>query len=163
MATRILKVSGILIALFNIINVLNSSWFFLGMTKFPVNAWLAFNACAPSVALYLAGYFSGKDLLMAASLPFMLFFGTGGLFVFGWSGTAIYAQIGHMAMTMASLWIITKIITEKKVKVSAPGVIVGIVVFAFILPVQQNYVKSHPEYLKKLDDSTFEEFINNKR
>jgi hypothetical protein len=163
MAVRILKISGIIIALFNIINVLNSSWFFLGIAKFPVNAWLAFNACAPSVALYLAGYFSGRDLLMAASLPFMLFFGTCGIFIFGWSGTAIYAQVGHIAMTMASAWIITKIIIEKKLKVSAAGFFSGIFVFALILPVQQNYLKSHPEYVKKLGDSTFEEFINDKR
>lgn len=163
MAARILKISGIIIVLFNIINVLNSSWFFLGMAKFPVIAWLAFNACAPSVALYLAGFFSGKDWLMAASLPFMLFFGTCGIFIFGWSGTAIYAQIGHIAMTMASAWIITKIIMEKKLKTSAAGIIGGIFVFALILPVQQNYVESHPEYIKKLGDSTFEEFISNKR
>ncbi len=72
MASRTIKITGLVIALFNIVNVLNSSWYFLGMAHFPMPAWLAFNACAPSVALYLAGYVSRKDVLLAASLPFLL-------------------------------------------------------------------------------------------
>ena len=163
MTKNLLKVSGMLIALFNIVNVLNSSWFFLGKAKFPIDAWLAFNACAPSVVLYLAGYFSKKNYLMAASLPFLLFFGTCGLFVFGWSGTAVYAQIGHIAMTMASAWIIIKIIAEKNLKPAAAGLICAVAVFALVLPLQQRYVKSHPEYLKKLGDSTFEDYINSRK
>ena len=163
MVHRIIRITGIIIALFNLVNVINSTGFFLGMARFPVTAWLAFNACAPSVMLYLAGYFSGKERIMAASLPFLLYFGTGGMFVFGWSGTALYAQIGHIAMTMASAWIITKLVTEKTVRQSSAGFAAGIIVFALILPLQQYYVKSHPEYIEKLGDRTFEEHMQNRR
>ena len=163
METKIIRITGIIIALFNMVNVINSTWFFLKIAHFPPVAWLAFNACAPSVALYLAGYFLKKDLVMTASLPFLLFFGTGGLFVFGWSGTSIYAQAGHIAMTLASVWIITKLAVEKNIKNNASGFLAGVIVFASVLPIQQNYVKSHPEYIKKLGDSTFEEFTDNKR
>lgn len=163
MATKIIRISGIVIALFNMVNIANSTWFFLGMAHFPPAVWLAFNACAPSVAIYLTGYFLRKTWLMAAALPFLLFFGTGGLFVFGWSGTSIYAQVGHIAMTLASAWIIAKLAVERKIKVPAAGFIAGAVVFGFVLPVQQNYVKSHTEYIKKLGDSSFEEFMDSKR
>ena len=160
MTHRIIGITGIVIALFNIVNVANSTWYFLGMAHFTVPAWLAFNACAPSVALYLAGYFSGRKRLMAAALPFMLFFGTGGLFVFGWSGTSLYAQAGHIAMTLASIWIIAKISAEKSVRVSAIGFAAGLAVFLLVLPLQQHYVKSHPECMKALGDGTFEKFMN---
>jgi hypothetical protein len=145
------------------LNVINGAWFFLAIAKFPPVAWLAFNICAPSVAVYLAGYVLKKDWIMTAAIPFLLFFGTGGLFVFGWSGTSIYAQIGHIAMTLATLWIIFKLAAGKKFILPATGFAAGIVLLLFIFPVQQNYVKSHPEYIKILGDSRFEEFINNKR
>jgi len=159
---KILKISGMAIAAINVVNVINSTWFFLGMAHFPAEAWLVFNACAPSVMLYLAGYFFKSSRIMASALPFLLFFGTGGLFVFGWTGTAIYAQIGHIAMTLATVWILMKIFMEKSYRFSVAGLAAGIIAFAVVLPVQQKYVKTHPEYLKKLGDSTFEEFIKKK-
>lgn len=160
MATRIIKITGIIIALLNIINVVNSTWFFLGMAHFPVTAWLAFNACAPSVALYLAGYFTKRDWLMAAALPFLLFFGTGGLFVFGWSGTAVYAQAGHICMTLAAAWIIAKCAAGSGIKLPAAGLLAGIALFIIAFPLQHGYVKSHPEYIEKLGDKTFEDYMN---
>ncbi len=163
METKIFKTAGAFIAGFNIINVVNSTWFFLGMAHFPPEAWLAFNACAPSVALYLTGYFLKKDYIMTASLPFLIFFGTGGLFVFGWSGTSLYAQAGHIAMTLASLWIIAKLFSGKKFKVPAYGFLIGLLIFSFLLPVQQRYVMSHDEYIKMLGDATFEEFAKGGR
>lgn len=163
MGSKVIRITGAIIALFNIINVLNSTWFFLVTAKFTPIAWLAFNACAPSVALYLAGYFFKKDQVMTAALPFLIFFGTGGLFVFGWSGTSLYAQIGHIAMTMASCWIIAKQITEGQLKVPLTGFIAGLIIFSFIFPLQRRYVMSHPEYIKMLGDSTFEEFTKEKR
>ena len=162
MTHRIIGITGIVIALFNIVNVANSTWYFLGMAHFPVPAWLAFNACAPSVALYLAGYFSRRRWIMTASLPFLLYFGTGGMFVFGWSGTSVYAQIGHVAMTLASIWIVATVVTERKFRMPAAGFAAGLVLFFALLPVQHRYVMSHPDLIKKLGDSTFENFTGGK-
>ena len=98
--------------------------------------------------------------MLAASLPFLLFFGTGGLFVFGWSGTALYAQAGHIAMTLASAWIVTTIIRGKKGKAAVIGFAAGLAVFLAVFPFQHGYVKSHPDCVKKLGDSTFETYTN---
>ena len=97
---------------------------------------------------------------MAAALPFLLFFGTAGLFLFGWSGTSIHAQIGHVCMTLAALWIMAGCAAGKRIKNCAAGLAAGIVLFMILFPVQQNYVKSHPEYLRAIGDKTFEKFMN---
>jgi hypothetical protein len=162
MENKLLRISGRIIAVLNLLNIMNSTWFFLKMAQFPPAAWLAFNACAPSVLLYLTGFVLKKDYVMSAALPFLLFFGTGGLFVFGWSGTSIYAQIGHISMTLAAVWIITKLLVKRKLFFPAAGFCAGIIVFVLIFPLQQGYVKSHPEYIKKLGDAKFEEFMKNK-
>ena len=153
---KTLAIAGIVLALLNIMNIANSSWYFLIMAKFPVPAWLAFNACTPSVLFYLTGYFTRKKPLLAASLPFLLYFGTGGLFVFGWSGSSLYAQISHLTMTLSAVWIIARIIADgKRFKMPAAGFAAGIVLFLIILPFQMHFVESHPDLLKALGDSTF--------
>jgi hypothetical protein len=157
MAVRLLKTAGLIIALANILNVISSTWFFLGIASFPVPAWLAFNACAPSVLFYLAGYFMRKDWLMAATLPFLIFFGTAGLFLFSWSGTSIHAQIGHICMTLAALWIIAGCAAGKRIKNCAAGLAAGIVLF-MILFLYSKLREVPSEYLRALGDSTFEKF-----
>lgn len=162
MDNTIFNRSGRIIAVLNLLNIIHSIWYFFGIAQFPPDAWIAFNVCAPSVFIYLAGYVLKKNYLMSAALPFLLFFGTGGLFVFGWSGPSIYAQASHICMTLAALWIITVIFIERKIILPAAGFCSGLLIFILILPLQQTYVKSHPEYLKKLGDSTFEKFINDR-
>jgi hypothetical protein len=49
--------TGITIALLNLLAILNGANYFLFQAKFPVFAWLVFNICAPSVTLYLIGFF----------------------------------------------------------------------------------------------------------
>ena len=98
---------------------------------------------------------------MTASVPFLSFFGIGGLFVFGWTGFAVISQVGHILMTLAVIYIITAVTLEKKWKLPLAGFIVGMVLFLIILPFQQNFVKAHPEYLKKLGDPKFEERMRN--
>lgn len=156
-----LRRTGIAVAVLNLLAVLNAANYFLFQAKFPVFAWLMFNACAPSVMLYLAGFFTKRYEIMTASIPFLSFFGIGGLFVFGWTGFAIISQVGHILMTLAVIYIIATVIIEKNWKLPLAGFIIGLIVFLAILPIQQKYVKSHPEYLKKLGDPKFEELMKN--
>jgi hypothetical protein len=153
---------GWVIAVCNAIAVINSTYYFLAMAEFPVIAWLFFNACAPSVMLFLAGFVSRRGEIMAAALPFLLFFGASGLFVFGWSGTSLFAQAGHILMTFAVLYTIGVVAIEKELKKFIIGFIAGMIIFAVILPFQQSFVKGHPEYVKKLGDPTFEKMISGK-
>jgi hypothetical protein len=153
------KKIGLIIAILNLIAILNSTRVFLMILGFPVIAWLFFNACAPSIAIFLTGFFSGSRKIMAASIPFLFFFGGLGLLVFGWNNNTIIAQIGHILMVCAIAYTIIIITMEKLWKKAIAGLIIGIIMFAIILPFQQKYVKEHPEYIKMLGDPAFEEMI----
>jgi hypothetical protein len=161
-AEKTFRKSGIALAVLNLLAIINGANYFLFQAKFPVFAWLMFNICAPSVMLYLIGYFTKRREIMTASIPFLAFFGTGGLFTFGWTGFAIISQVGHILMTLAVIFIITTVIKEKKWKLPAAGFIIGLIIFLIILPFHQKYVKSHPEYIKKLGDPKFEEIMKSK-
>jgi hypothetical protein len=156
------KEIGLIIAILNLLSIVNSTRVFLLVMGFPVAAWLCFNACAPSVAIYLAGFFSGKRPVMAASLPFLFFFGGVGLLMFGWSGDVLVAQAGHIMMACAILYTIIIITLEKSWKKSMPGLIAGVALLLVILPLQQKFMLSHPEYLEKLGHPGFERMMKGK-
>ena len=153
---------GLIIAILNLIAIINSTRVFLFVLHFPITAWLFFNACAPSIIIFLTGFFTGKRNIMAASLPFLFFFGGLGLFVFGWSRDTIIVQAGHLLMVCAIFYTIVIITSEKLWKKSIAGFIAGIILFSTVLPFQQKYVKEHPEYIKMLGDPAFEEMMKNK-
>ena len=153
---------GLIIAILNLVAIINSTRVFLFVLEFPLAAWLFFNACATSVIIFLTGFFTGKRNILAASLPFLFFFGGLGLIVFGWSSETIIAQTGHILMVCAIIYTILLISFEKLWKKSSVGLIAGIVLFALVLPFQQKYVKEHPEYIKMLGDPAFEEMMKNK-
>jgi hypothetical protein len=153
------KTAGVIIAGLNLLAILNSAWFFLVIARFPVLTWLCFNACAPSVVIFLAGFLFQSRMLMAASLPFLFYFGGGGLFVFGWQGTSLIAQAGHILMVVACIYIIAEITKAKAWKKAIYGLLAGIIAFAVLMPLQNRFVKNHPEYLKKLGDPKFEKVI----
>ncbi len=89
---------GFIILIFNILMMIGSTYHFLFVFKFPILAWLLFNACVPACTLYILGYFLKKPVLLNTSIPFMLMFGGGGLFLFHWYGPALIAQLGHIFM-----------------------------------------------------------------
>jgi len=153
---------GIIIAVINAVLVLNAAWFFLVVANFPVPGWLVFNICTPSVLLFLTGFISKRTGIMSVSIPFLLFFGGGGLFLFGWAESMVFAQMCHLSMILACAYTIYVIISEKRWKNLSIGVIIGAVVLAGLFPFQQRYVTSHPEMIKKMGDPTFEEFIKSK-
>lgn len=157
-----LRKIGWIIAILNILVMLNSMNYFLFMAKFPIIAWLVFNICFPSTLFFLIGFFSKNRAIMIASIPFLAYFGIGGLFVFGWTGTAIFSQIGHIFMTLAIVYAILEIIRSKEWKNAVLGFSVGLIAFFIILPIQQNYSKNHPEFLKKLGDPKFEKMMEEK-
>jgi hypothetical protein len=155
-----LKKIGLIIAVGNIIMMFFSANYFLFMAKFPIVPWLFFNACFPSALFFLIGFFLKNKTMMSASIPFLAYFGGGGLFVFSWSGEMIMAQISHIFMVMAIVYTILEVVKTKEWKKFILGFSLGLAMFLIIFPVHQNYIKNHPEYLEKMGDSKFEESIN---
>jgi len=109
------------------------------MAKSSVIEWLMFNACAPAVALFLLGYASRRKIVMYMSIPALAFFGGGGLFIFGWTGTAIISQVGHILMVSAAAWMVYGIIRESDYKNAAIGLLIAAVLVNAFIAFQQNY------------------------
>lgn len=137
------KKMGIIIAALNALASLNSSWFFLWMAKVSFIEWIFFNACAPMVFLYLIGYITKNKIIQSIAIPGMSFFGTGGLFVFGWKGGELIAQIGHIFMTTAVIWMIYSIFKEKSFKEATIGFIVASFLVSGFIAIDQRYVNRH--------------------
>lgn len=159
MQRRSFEITGVALAILNALNAINSTCYFLGVAHLPLTAWLAFNACAPSVGLYLVGYLCRNEWLMALAIPPLLYFGTGGLFVFGWSGTALNAQVGHILMTLSVAWLVVRcfVVSDAGRRASLLKIVLGLLLACLVVPIQRCYVRAHPEFLSRLGDSTLQE------
>lgn len=144
------KKIGIAIAVLNALASLNSTWFFLGMAKVSLIEWIFFNACAPIVFLYLIGYVSRNKIIQTLSIPGLTFFGTGGLFVFGWTGGELIAQVGHVFMTAAVIWMIYGIFKDKSFKEATVGFVLASFLITGFIAVDQKYAYEHWDRFKEV-------------
>jgi hypothetical protein len=110
-----------------------STLIFLTFLKVSVWLWLFLNICAPTQFL-CSGLFmldlKGKPLpaFEAAMVPFLAFFGTGGLFTFPWTGYMLTSQFSHIAMTF--LWGYIVVLSFKRIKADSlmkRGIVIGLI------------------------------------
>ena len=141
---------GIVIATLNLLAALNSTYFFLVMAKASFIEWIFFNACAPSVILFLIGYLTKNKIVQAMAIPALSFFGVGGLFVFGWQGSDLFAQVGHVFMTSATLWLIYGIFKDKSFKEAAIGFILASFLVNGFITLDQRYAYRHWDRFQKI-------------
>lgn len=57
------------------------------------------------------------------------------------------AQISHVFMTLAIIWVLIETIASKVWRRFFAGLIFGLVAFLIIQPLHQDYIKAHPEYV----------------
>jgi len=144
----------IVLAVLLLLVTLQGSWYFLGMRHSGIKNWLMFNACAVANIVFLTGlavfFISGsRAIIYLAVLP-LFFFGTGGLFVFPWSGMNIIAQVSHLLMTANLALMLFDLFRLKDFRAGAIGLLLGSFIFSWFLAIQQNYVSSHPREMKEL-------------
>lgn len=144
------KKLGVAIAVLNLLASLNSTWFFLGMAKVSIVEWMFFNACAPAVILYLIGYVTRNKIIQAMAIPALAFFGTGGLFVFGWRGGELFAQASHIFMTLAVVWLIYGIFKDNSFKEATLGFILASFLVNGFITIDQRYAYKHWERLQEI-------------
>ena len=137
------KKLGILIVVLNTLASLNSTYFFLVIAKVSFIEWLFFNACAPSVLLFLIGYLTKNKIIQAMAIPALAFFGVGGMFVFGWQGSELFAQFGHLCMTTAVIWLIFGIFKDKSFKEATIGFILASFIVNGFITLDQRYAYRH--------------------
>lgn len=136
----------------NILMMIGSTYHFLFVFKFPINAWLLYNACVPATSLYVIGYIVKNRVIINISIPFMLMFGGGGLFLFHWYGAALVAQMGHIFMLMAIIWIISDNSFHKQWKRAFVGMSIGFLLFFLFTKLQKAYAIEHPELFEKFSE-----------
>ena len=129
---------------------INSANFFLGMLKTDVIGWLMMNTCAPSIALFVIGFLLGSPVVMVAASAMMFRYGTLGLFVFGWNGGNLFAQAGHILMTLAVIYVVVDVIRNRRWKTLGLGLLLGIVILFPLETVQTMWIIANPEMAEKL-------------
>jgi hypothetical protein len=144
----------IILAVLLLLVTLQGSWYFLGMRHSGIKSWLMFNACAVANITFLIGvavfFISGSRTIMYLAVLPMFFFGTGGLFVFPWSGMNIIAQVSHLVMTANLGFMLFDLFKLKDFRAAAIGLLLGTFIFSWFLAFQQSYVNHHPREMKEL-------------
>jgi hypothetical protein len=139
----------------NALAALNSSWFFLVFLGTGIWGWLMMNSCAPSIALFAAGFFLARPVLMVAGAVMMCRYGTLGLFFFGWQGPNLFAQASHVLMTLAVLYVARDVVRSRRYRALGLGVALGLAVLLPYMVAQHLYFEAHPALLEQLFAGSF--------
>ena len=132
------------------LSALNSAFFFLAVMKTGIVGWLMMNVCAPSIFILLVGFILRNPVVMTIGTCWMVRYGTAGLFVFGWTGPNLIAQVGHVLMTLASAWTVFEMVRQKKWRGMAVGAALGIATLLPFMMLQNSWFADHPGLLEKL-------------
>ncbi len=138
---------GYVLAVFMLLTLLNSAYFFMLVVKLNIGEWLAFNACSLSIIAYLicfAGFqVTKKTSLLAIALVPLYYYGTMGLFVVPWNAANIFAQITHIIITLNVIWILFVLLRESNYEALGRGLLAGVFVFVPVFAVIQSYAQLH--------------------
>ena len=148
-----------------VLNAILAGWatfVFLVFLKFSLLAWLMMNICSPTQFLVIIGLLSKRKILMNVSVPLLLFFGFGGLFMFSWSGHMVVAQISHLVMSVTAIYILTVSIRDKEIKKMLIGLGIGILVLVLLQFVVFPWYYAHPdpEVLEMMKEMGFKGKMN---
>jgi len=135
-----------------LVNALWSTFVFLVFLRVPVYYWVFLNICAPTIYLTIAALLFKNKVFMNAMVPFLIYFGTGGLFVFNWSSIMLQAQFTHMLMTITAVYIVLSSLDAKK-KILV-GFMVGIIVILILTLLVFPIVFSNPEVARIFEQMT---------
>jgi len=135
-----------------LVNAFWSSFVFLVFLKVPVYYWFFLNICAPTIYLTTAALLSKNKVFMNAMVPFLIYFGTGGLFLFNWSSIMLQAQFTHILMTITAIYIVLLSLDSKKKMLV--GFTVGIIAILILTILVFPIVFSNPEVARIFEQMT---------
>ena len=141
---------GWMVSGLNLLMALNSTYFFLARMHAGVDGWLMMNSCAPSILLFLVGFAAASPLVMAAGATMMFRYGVLGLVVFGWQGPNLFAQAGHIAMTLAVVYTVNWVVRHRRWRLLILGIGLGLLVLIPYSIAQHYYFEARPELLQQL-------------
>ena len=149
-------VIGWTIVILNTLAALNSTFVFLVILKAGIDGWVMMNICAPSIALFVIGFLMRNRVLMVAGGAMMFRYGTLGLYLFGWDGYNIPAQIGHILMTLAVIYVGLDIVRYRQWRALGLGLALGIALLIALGIAQGMWFDAHPGLLDKLFSGNYE-------
>lgn len=144
-----------LIIALNAIMLAIAAFNFLVRQNLDIISWLMVNPCSIFVFIMIIGMILNSKILMSISLPGLFYYGTLGLFVFSWNGTAAIAQIGHILMTIGIIYILITVLKKIAIIRFVTGTLIGIVILISLILYQKVYFKEHPGILKALGEPEF--------
>jgi len=118
---------------------------FLYFLKYNFISWAMVDVSSIIQLFAVFALIFGKRILMNISIPFLLFYGTEGFFVYNWSLRMIPAQISRSIMVLTALYIIYFMITRWEIGKLVIGIMLGIILFVPFRICETYYLKTHPE------------------
>lgn len=141
------RVTGIIFSVLLLLVTLFSTNFFLVKLNVSLLDWVSFNSCSPTSFLYL-GFFVAflickkESLLVVTALP-IYYLGTLSMFLLPWTGTYLFAHLGHIIMTLNLVWAFYVVLRHRNYKALAIGLLAGMLVFAPSIAYVQTYNQVH--------------------
>jgi phosphate starvation-inducible membrane PsiE len=125
-----------------------ASLVFLGFLRLDLLSWIMLNTCSPTQFVTIVALATQRRLVMNAVVPWLLFFGFGGLLIFSWSGYMIVAQISHLIMTITAVFVLVLAVKERKFKALITGIAIGVLALVPFRFYQDQFLNAHPELLR---------------
>ena len=116
--------------------------------KYGLLAWIMVNTCFVVQIVATVALIVENRALMNVCVPFLLFYGAGGLVIFDWSVEIIPLQILHLIMTVTVIYMLMSALKKLAIIKLAMGIVIGTVIFVSFKLYQNNYFKTHPEISK---------------
>jgi len=125
-----------------------ASLVFLMFLRPDLLSWIMLNTCSPTQFVTILALATKRRLVMNAAVPWLLFFGFGGLLVFSWSGYMLVAQVSHLIMTVTAVLILVVAVKERKFRTLATGIAIGVIALVPFRFYQDQFLSAHPELLR---------------
>jgi len=122
-----------------------AGFIFLFLLKYNFISWFMADVSSLIQLFAVFALIFGKKILMNIFIPFLLFYGAGGFFIFDWSSRTMPAQISHSLMVLTALYIIYIMITRWQIGNLVIGIMLGVILFVPFRVYETYYLKAHPE------------------
>ena len=108
-------------------------------------AWIMVNTCFLVQVLATVGMIFKNRQLMNFTIPFLLFYGVGGLLVFDWSYQLAPLQVLRLIMTFTVVYFFFAALKKLQIIKLAIWIVIGTVVFVGFKVYQGEYFKANPK------------------
>lgn len=111
-------------------------------------SWIMINVIVLLLIIAIIGLFCKMHLLLNVIIPFIIFFGGGGLLTFPWVKSMMINHSISIALLFTLVYITFVRFRRLQILRLVAGAMVGVVLLAPFWLVRNNYFQKHPQYKK---------------